>query len=102
MGGDMTLLETRRLGQSTLMITGVGIGTAPIGSTPGWRINWGPQREEDAIRALETALDLGINWIDTAPFYGWGRAEQLVGKALVGKREKVYVFTKCGTLRDEH
>jgi aryl-alcohol dehydrogenase-like predicted oxidoreductase len=102
MGGDMTLLETRRLGQSTLMITGVGIGTAPIGSTPGWRINWGPQREEDAIRALETALDLGINWIDTAPFYGWGRAEQLVGKALVGKREKVYVFTKCGTIRDEH
>jgi aryl-alcohol dehydrogenase-like predicted oxidoreductase len=95
------VLETRRLGQGNLMITGVGIGTAPIGSTPDWRINWGPQREEDAIRAIETALDLGINWIDTAPFYGWGRAEQLVGKALKGKREKAYVFTKCGTIRDE-
>ncbi len=97
----MTLLATRRLGQSNLMITGVGIGTAPIGSTPTWRINWGPQSEGDAIRALETAIDLGINWIDTAPFYGWGRAEQLVGKALRGKREKVSLFTKCGTLRDE-
>ncbi len=97
----MTILETRKLGQSNLMITGVGIGTAPIGSTPNWRINWGPQSEEDAIRAIETALDLGINWIDTAPFYGWGRAEHLVGKALKGKREKIYLFTKCGTIRDE-
>lgn len=97
----MTSLETRKLGQSDLMITGVGIGTAPIGSTPDWRINWGPQSEEDAIRAIETALDLGINWIDTAPFYGWGRAEQLVGKALKGKREKALLFTKCGTIRDE-
>lgn len=97
----MTLLETRRLGQSNMMLTGVGIGTAPIGSTADWRINWGPQSEEDAIRAIETAIDVGINWIDTAPFYGWGRAEQLVGKALKGKREAVYVFTKCGTVRDE-
>src|SRR5205807_890811 len=53
------------------------------------------------IRAIEVAIDLGVNWIDTAPFYGWGRAEQIVGKALQGKRDKVYIFTKCGTLRDE-
>jgi aryl-alcohol dehydrogenase-like predicted oxidoreductase len=79
----------------------VGIGTAPIGSTPVWGIYWGPQNEDEAIRAIEAAIDLGVNWIDTAPFYGWGRAEQIVGKALRSKRDKVYIFTKCGTLRDE-
>ena len=92
---------TRRLGQSDLEITKVGIGTAPIGSTTDWKIYWGPQDEDEALRAIETAIDLGVNWIDTAPFYGWGRAEQIVGKALRGKRDKVYIFTKCGTLRDE-
>jgi len=94
-------LETSRLGLSDLEITRVGIGTAPIGSTPGWRIYWGPQDESEAIRTIEAALDLGVNWIDTAPFYGWGRAEQIVGKALKDKRTKAYIFTKCGTLQDE-
>ena len=94
-------LETCRLGQSDLEITRVGIGTAPIGSTPGWRIYWGPQDESEAIRTIEAALDLGVNWIDTAPFYGWGGAERIVGKALQGKRDKVYIFTKCGTLQKE-
>jgi aryl-alcohol dehydrogenase-like predicted oxidoreductase len=94
-------LETRKLGQSDLEITRVGIGTAPIGSTPDWRIYWGQQDENAAIRAIETAIDFGVNWIDTAPFYGWGRAEQIVGKALRGKRDRAYIFTKCGTLRDE-
>ncbi len=94
-------LETSRLGKSDLEITRVGIGTAPIGSTPGWRIYWGFQDESEAIRTIQVALDLGVNWIDTAPFYGWGRAEQIVGKALQGKREKAYIFTKCGTLQDE-
>jgi aryl-alcohol dehydrogenase-like predicted oxidoreductase len=93
-------LTTSRLGQSELEITRVGIGTAPIGSTPGWSVYWGPQSERDAIRAIEVALDLGVNWIDTAPFYGWGRAEQIVGKALRGKRDNIYIFTKCGTLPD--
>jgi len=93
-------LETSRLGQSDLHITRVGIGSAPIGSVPSWRIYWGPQDESEAIRAIEAALDLGVNWIDTAPFYGWGRGEQIVGKALRGKRDRVYIFTKCGTLQD--
>ena len=94
-------LETSRLGKSDLEITRVGIGTAPIGSTPGWRIYWGLQDESEAIRTIEVALDLGVNWIDTAPFYGWGKAEQIVGKALKGKRDKAYIFTKCGTLQNE-
>jgi aryl-alcohol dehydrogenase-like predicted oxidoreductase len=93
-------LATRRLGYSELEITRVGIGTAPIGSTPGWSVNWGPQNEDDALRAIEVAIDLGVNWIDTAPFYGWGRSEQIVGKALRGKRDRVYIFTKCGTVPD--
>jgi len=96
----MMKLTTSRLGQSEREITRVGIGTAPIGSTPSWSVYWGPQRERDAIRAIEVALDLGVNWIDTAPFYGWGRAEQIAGKALRGKRDNVYIFTKCGTLPD--
>jgi aryl-alcohol dehydrogenase-like predicted oxidoreductase len=94
-------LETYRLGQSDLEITRIGIGTAPIGSIPDWRIYWGHQDERESIRAIEAALDLGINWIDTAPFYGWGRSEQIVGKALQAKRDKAYIFTKCGTLRTE-
>lgn len=94
-------LTKRRLGQSDLFITPVGIGTAPIGSTPDWSIYWGPQDEQEAIRTIQAALDLGVNWIDTAPFYGWGRAEEIVGKALRGRRDQVLIFTKCGTLRDE-
>jgi aryl-alcohol dehydrogenase-like predicted oxidoreductase len=92
-------METRRLGASDLEITRVGLGTAPIGSGPGWWVNWGAQDAGDAIRTIRTALDVGVNWIDTAPFYGWGRAEELVGEAIRGRRDSVYVFTKCGTLR---
>jgi len=94
------MLETRRLGRSDLEITKVGIGTAPIGSTPNWRVYWGPQDEKTAIRAIQTALHAGVNWIDTAPFYGWGKAEEIVGKAVKDRREEVYIFTKCGTIPD--
>jgi aryl-alcohol dehydrogenase-like predicted oxidoreductase len=93
-------LETRRLGKSELKITKVGVGTAPIGSTPEWRVWWGPQNEKSAIQAIRTALDEGVNWIDTAPFYGWGKAEEIVGKAIKDRRDDVYVFTKCGTVPD--
>jgi aryl-alcohol dehydrogenase-like predicted oxidoreductase len=92
-------VERRALGKSDLAITPVGVGTAPIGSVPGtWWVNWGPQDENDAVRAIHAALDAGINWIDTAPFYGWGRAEEIVGRAIRG-RDDVLVFTKCGTMR---
>src|SRR5437667_133774 len=94
------MLEMRRLGRSDLEITKVGIGTAPIGSTPNWRVWWGPQDQKSAIQAIRTAMDEGVNWIDTAPFYGWGKAEEIVGKAIKGRRDDVYVFTKCGTLPD--
>src|SRR5258706_8967687 len=79
-------LARARLGQSDLETTRVGVGTAPIGSTPEWRINWGPQDEGDAIRAIQTAADAGGNWIDTAPFYGWGRAGGPRGGGAPGRR----------------
>src|SRR5947209_12422884 len=83
-------------------ITSVGVGTAPIGSDRSWYIYWGETDEKTAIETIKTALDAGINWIDTAPFYGWGRSERIVGKALRGKRDRVYIFTKCGTVRNEN
>jgi aryl-alcohol dehydrogenase-like predicted oxidoreductase len=93
------LVERRRFGSSDLDITPVGIGTAPIGSVPGvWWVNWGPQDEGDSVRAIHAALDGGVNWIDTAPFYGWGRAEEVVARAVRG-RDDVLIFTKCGTMR---
>ncbi|HKD93218.1 MAG TPA: aldo/keto reductase [Gaiellaceae bacterium] len=92
-------MELRRLGSSDLEISRVGVGTAPIGSRPGeWWVNWGPQDDGDSVRAIHAAVDGGVNWIDTAPFYGWGHAEEVVGRALAG-RDDVLVFTKCGTLR---
>ena len=83
-----------------MRITPVGVGTAPIGSGRDWPVWWGPQDETESIQTIHAALDVGVNWIDTAPFYGWGRAEEIVGRALRG-RDDVLVFTKCGTLRDE-
>ncbi|MCA9969595.1 MAG: aldo/keto reductase [Anaerolineales bacterium] len=96
----MSELPKRRLGRSDMWITPVGVGTAPLASTPDWWVYWGPQDEAESIRAIQAALDVGINWIDTAPFYGWGRAEEIIGKAIRGRREQVYLFTKCGTLPD--
>ncbi|HEY7422311.1 MAG TPA: aldo/keto reductase [Gaiellaceae bacterium] len=92
-------MNLRRLGPTDLEISRVGVGTAPIGSRPGeWWVNWGPQDDGDSVRAIHAALDGGVNWIDTAPFYGWGHAEEVVGRALAG-HEDILVFTKCGTLR---
>ena len=92
-------MERRPLGGSDLLVTPVGIGTAPIGSVPGvWWVNWGHQDERAAVRAIHAALDAGVNWVDTAPFYGWGRAEEIVGRAIRG-RDDVLLFTKCGTMR---
>jgi aryl-alcohol dehydrogenase-like predicted oxidoreductase len=60
---------------------------------------WGPQDPQDAVRAVRVAVASGVDWIDTAPFYGWGRAEELVGQAIAGRRDQVRILTKCGTVR---
>jgi len=93
-------VDLRPLGGTGLALTPVGLGTAPLGSSAGWRLWWGRQDKDEAIRTVHAAIDAGVNWIDTAPFYGWGRAEELVGKAVAGRRGAVLVFTKCGTLND--
>ena len=94
-------LSRKPLGTSNMEITSVGVGTAPIGSDRSWYIYWGETDEKTAVETIKTALDAGINWIDTAPFYGWGRAERIVGKALKGRREDALIFTKCGTIRSQ-
>jgi aryl-alcohol dehydrogenase-like predicted oxidoreductase len=91
-------VERRSLGP--LEVSPVGIGTAPFGASSEWRIRWPEQEPREAVRAVHRALELGVNWIDTAPFYGWGRAEEIVGRALAGRRDEVRVFTKCGTFPD--
>jgi aryl-alcohol dehydrogenase-like predicted oxidoreductase len=92
-------VERRKLGADGPELTVVGIGTAPIGSGREW-VYWGGQDENEAIAAINAALDAGANWIDTAPFYGWGRAEEIVRRALEGRRADVLLFTKCGTMPD--
>jgi aryl-alcohol dehydrogenase-like predicted oxidoreductase len=94
-------MERQRLAGTELEITRVGVGTAPIGSGRDWPVFWGAQDEPEAVRAIRRALDLGVNWIDTAPFYGWGRAEEIVGRALEGGADGTLLFTKCGTMPDE-
>jgi aryl-alcohol dehydrogenase-like predicted oxidoreductase len=91
-------VERRSLGPLT--ISPIGVGTAPFGASPEWRVRWPEQEPREAVRAVHRAFELGVNWIDTAPFYGWGRAEEIVGRALAGRRDEVLVVTKCGTFPD--
>lgn len=77
----------------------VGLGTWAMGGQH-WRYSWGRQDDADSLRTIDAALDLGIDWIDTAPVYGVGHAEELVGRALRGRRSQVVVATKCGFLWD--
>src|SRR5258707_15254223 len=87
-------METRKLGNSDLKITPVGFGAWALGGG-GWEFAWGPQDDNDSIAAIHRALDLGINWIDTAAVYGLGHSEEIVGKALKTSSTKPYIFTKC-------
>jgi aryl-alcohol dehydrogenase-like predicted oxidoreductase len=89
-------VKTRRLGRSDLDITLVGFGAWAIGGGD-WIFGWGPQDDADSLKAIHRAVDLGINWIDTAAAYGLGHSEEVVGRAVrelpAGRRP--YVFTKC-------
>jgi aryl-alcohol dehydrogenase-like predicted oxidoreductase len=76
-----------------------GLGTAPLGSDQSGPLWFGAQDHAVAVATIRAALDAGITWIDTAPFYGWGRAEAIVGEAIVGRRDEVMILTKCGTVR---
>jgi len=93
-------MQTRQFGKTDMHITPMGLGTWAIGGQNG-SMAWGPQDDQESIDTIKRALELGINWIDTAPAYGKGHSEEIVGKALkehVG--EKPYIFTKCSLVWD--
>jgi aryl-alcohol dehydrogenase-like predicted oxidoreductase len=89
-------MQTNQLGNSDLKITPVGFGAWAIGGS-GWQFAWGAQDDSDSIAAIHRALELGVNWIDTAAVYGLGHSEEVVGRALKQwNGSRPYVFTKCG------
>jgi aryl-alcohol dehydrogenase-like predicted oxidoreductase len=87
-------MQTRQLGNSDMHITPIGLGTWAIGGG-NWEFGWGPQDDEASIATIHRALDLGINWIDTAAVYGLGHSEEIVAQALKGRSDRPFVFTKC-------
>ena len=85
-------MEYRQLGKSDLKVSVVGYGAWGIGGKP----FWSTEGEESSIRSIEKAIDLGINFYDTAPVYGFGYSEELLGRALQSRRKDVIIATKCG------
>ncbi len=94
-------MQTRRLGNSDLQITPIGFGAWAIGGG-GWAFAWGPQDDAASVATIREALDLGINWVDTAAVYGLGHSEAVVAKALEGVANRPYVFTKCARVWDDN
>src|ERR1700735_2806628 len=93
-------LSLRTLGNSDLELTPIGIGPWAIGGCD-WASSWGPQDDNDSIAAIHKAIDLGVNWIDTAAIYGLGHSEEIVGNAVKSAAKKPFVFTKCGMVWNE-
>ncbi len=88
------LTATRSLGNSDLQLSPIGFGAWAIGGS-NWEYAWGAQDDGESVAAIQRALDLGINWIDTAAIYGLGHSEEIVAKALKGRSTKPFIFTKC-------
>jgi aryl-alcohol dehydrogenase-like predicted oxidoreductase len=84
----------RQLGNSDLQLTAIGFGAWAIGGG-NWEFAWGPQDDNESIAAIHRALDLGVNWIDTAAVYGLGHSEEVVGRAVKSSSHKPLIFTKC-------
>ncbi len=92
-------MQTRQLGGSDLHLTTIGLGTWAIGGP--WDYGWGPQDDAQSIATIHKALDIGVNWIDTAPAYGLGHSEEIVGRVIQDRRDEVIVATKCGLVWDD-
>lgn len=92
-------MQTRKLGYTDLHLTTVGLGAWAMGGP--WQFGWGPQDDQDSVDTIRRALDLGINWIDTAAVYGLGHSEEIVGRAIKGRRDEVIVATKCSRVWDD-
>jgi aryl-alcohol dehydrogenase-like predicted oxidoreductase len=87
-------MQTRKLGYTDLHFSTIGLGTWVLGGD--WHRGWGPQDDNISINTIRRAIELGINWLDTAPIYGLGHSEEVIGQALRGGwREQVFVATKC-------
>ena len=82
-------MQTRQLGASDLFITPIGFGSWAIAGQHSAAFSWGPQDDQDSIAAIQRALDLGVNWIDTAAAYGRGHSEEIVGRALTGRASRL-------------
>jgi len=93
-------MQKKRLGNSDLELTPIGVGAWAMGGG-GWAFGWGPQDDGESIEAIHAALDRGVNWIDTAAVYGLGHSEEVVARALEGRPNKPYVFTKCARTWNE-
>lgn len=85
-------MRLRKLGNTNIEVSPVALGTWAIGGGP-W---WGDTDDAESIRTIHAALDAGINLIDTAPVYGFGRSEEVIGKAIHGRRDQCILATKCG------
>ncbi len=92
-------MKTRKLGWTELKLSTIGLGTWAIGGGK-WKFSWGPQDDRESVSAIQRALELGINWIDTAAVYGLGHSEEIVGKAIKGLRRKPIIATKCSRVWD--
>jgi aryl-alcohol dehydrogenase-like predicted oxidoreductase len=97
------VLPTQPLGSTGLHITRLGFGSWAIGGGD-WAFGWGPQDDADSLATMRHALELGINWIDTAATYGLGHSEEVVGRLLreLPPAKRPLIFTKCGLVWDEH
>ncbi len=93
-------MQYRKLGWTDLNLSVIGFGSWALGGS-GWRYSWGPQDDEDSIKAIHRAMDLGVNWIDTAAVYGLGHSEEIVGKAIKGLSNRPIIATKCSRVWDE-
>jgi aryl-alcohol dehydrogenase-like predicted oxidoreductase len=93
-------MKITQLGTSDLWLTSIGLGAWAIGGNGG-PFSWGAQDDNDSIAAIHKAIELGVNWIDTAAIYGLGHSEEIVGRAVKESRVKPFVFTKCGMVWDE-
>lgn len=92
-------MQTVTFGRTGMQLTPIGFGAWAIGGGD-WQFGWGDQDDNESIGAIQRALDLGINWIDTAAVYGLGHSEEVVGRALKGRAEQPYIFTKCSRISD--
>jgi aryl-alcohol dehydrogenase-like predicted oxidoreductase len=97
---EKATMQKKKLGNSDMELSPLGFGSWAVGGGD-WQFSWGPQDDNDSVAAIHKALELGVNWIDTAAVYGLGHSEEVVARALKSTSHKPYVFTKCGLVWDE-